>query len=169
MPIPTPNNMPKRLTSVDDIPVLLITRGISNSGKSTWAKTWLAADPVNRRRVNRDTIREAGFTVAEYTAEQEEIVTAFQQAAIRSLLRSGKSVIVDDTNLYDPFVRTLYDLAVECGAKFDHKDFNITLEAAISNSHKRTAAGGLMVGEEVITRMFERNTVDGKLRPFPKM
>lgn len=163
---PTPNIMPKR--TVASQPVLLVTRGISNSGKSTWARKWVAADPENRRCVNRDTIRAAGFTIAEYSVEQEIIVTEFQHAAIRLLLKSGKNVISDDTNLSDVHLEKLYHLALEAGARFEHRDFNITLEQALSNSQKRITAGGLLVEDAVITSMFERNTVDGVLRPFPE-
>lgn len=36
---------------------IIVTRGLPASGKSTWAKAWVAADPANRVRVNRDAIR----------------------------------------------------------------------------------------------------------------
>lgn len=36
---------------------LIITRDLPASGKTTWARSWVAEDPIHRTRVNRDDIR----------------------------------------------------------------------------------------------------------------
>ena len=33
---------------------LILCRGIQGSGKSTWAKAWVAEDPEHRIRINND-------------------------------------------------------------------------------------------------------------------
>ena len=39
------------------MPVLVITRGLPGSGKSTWARQWVSQDPAHRAEVNRDSLR----------------------------------------------------------------------------------------------------------------
>lgn len=36
---------------------IILTRGIPGSGKSTWAKTWVAESPETRIRLNWDDMR----------------------------------------------------------------------------------------------------------------
>ena len=36
---------------------LILTRGIQGSGKTTWARQWVAEDPSSRVRINNDDIR----------------------------------------------------------------------------------------------------------------
>lgn len=146
---------------------LIVTRGISNSGKSTWAKKWVEEDPCTRRRVNRDTIREAGFTIPEYITEQEELVTLYQQGAVEHLLKSGKSVVVDDMFLMPRYVKPFYTMATKHGAKFSVREFPIDLETAITRATKRAEDGGLEVKPDVIRKMFNRQTNNGVLRALP--
>ena len=50
------------------MPTLHITRGLPASGKSTWAREWVAEDPASRAEVNRDQLRlmmHGGFVNAE--------------------------------------------------------------------------------------------------------
>mgnify|MGYP003455142708 FL=1 len=36
---------------------LILTRGIQGSGKTTWARQWVAEDPDSRVRINNDDLR----------------------------------------------------------------------------------------------------------------
>lgn len=137
-------------------PELVITRGISNSGKSTWAKKWIAESPNTRRRSNRDNIRESGFTVPSYVMKEEELVTYFQLGAVRSLLEDGYSVVVDDMFLVARFVRPFYELAQEFDVDFRVESFPITLPEALKRAKNRADKGGLEVPEDAIRKMFKR-------------
>ncbi len=137
-------------------PELIVTRGISNSGKSTWAKAWIAESPETRRRVNRDDIREVGFTVPSYVMKEEELVTDFQQGAVRSLLEDGYSVVVDDMFLVARFVRPFYNLAQELDVEFRVESFPIALSEALKRAKNRAEQGGLAVPEDAIRKMFKR-------------
>lgn len=148
-------------------PQLIITRGLSNSGKSTWAKEWLNADPENRRRVNRDDIRAAGLNVPTYTGGEELLITSFQYAFIKLHLEEGRSVVVDDMHLRPKYVKPLYFIAKEAGAEFVTKEFPITLDVAIERAVKRAADGGLMVPVHRIEEMYEQFTNKGELIPLP--
>lgn len=154
------NNLSQHVTE------LIATRGISNSGKSTWAKKWVAQDPANRCRVNRDDIRAALFTTPDYSTEQEEIVSLAQQAAVRLHLVANRSVIVDDMHLQPRYVRVWFDLAEELGVEFNALPFPITLEEALKRAKKRAAEGGLEVPEAAIRRMYKQ-TDNGRPRPLP--
>ncbi len=74
---------------------LILTRGIQASGKTTWALKWVAEDEEHRARVNRDEIRMTLF--GRYWPVPEDAVTIAQHAAIKALLASGRSVVVDDS------------------------------------------------------------------------
>lgn len=53
---------------------VIVLRGLPGSGKSTWAKEWVAGDPDNRVRINRDDIRYASF--GKYWGVDEDYVSA---------------------------------------------------------------------------------------------
>ena len=160
---------------------LVITRGISGSGKSTKAKAWVAEDPANRRRVNRDNLRMAVF--GEYVlgadstpggmsaAQKESHITGIQNSAVRNLLRAGYSVIVDDTNLKGKVVRGWYSIAEEFGAEFAVMDVEVSLADALRNNAKRASLGGRDVPAHVIENQFKRHTISasGKLNKLPPL
>jgi predicted kinase len=160
---------------------LVITRGISGSGKSTKAKAWVAEDPANRRRVNRDNLRMAvyGAYVLEAdnvdgglsVSQKENYITEIQANAVRNFLRAGYSVIVDDTNLLGPIVRGWYSVANEFNVKFTVMDVEVTLADALKNNAKRASLGGRDVPTHVIERQFKKHTCNasGKLNKVPPL
>jgi predicted kinase len=154
-------------------PRLIITRGVSNSGKSTWAREWVDEDPANRRRVNRDEIRKVGLNVPNHSGDEELLITSFQHAFIMLHLRAGREVVVDDMHLRPSYIRPyhfmLKRINEELGtdAKLEFKEFPMDLETAIARAKKRAEDGGLEVPEEGIVRMFEKYTNKGKLIELP--
>lgn len=160
---------------------LVITRGISGSGKSTKAKAWVAEDPIRRRRVNRDNLRMAvyGAYVLESddvegglsVAQKESYISEIQANAVRNFLRAGYSVIIDDTNLMGKVVRGWYSIANEFNAKFTVMDVEVTLAVALENNAKRASVGGRDVPTHVIERQFTRYTchASGKLNKVPPL
>jgi predicted kinase len=160
---------------------LIITRGISGSGKSTKAKAWVAEDPTNRRRVNRDNLRMAvyGSYVLEAddvpdglnVGQKESYITEVQTNAVRNFLRAGFSVIIDDTNLMGKVVRGWYAIATEFDVKFTVMDVEVTLAEALKNNATRASLGGRDVPEHVIERQFTRHTCNasGKLNKLPPL
>ncbi len=127
---------------------LYITRGLPGSGKSTWAR-----QQPGTVRVNRDDLRAMlhGGHTGEGWAERQ--VTAVQHAAVEALLKSGQSVICDDTNLRGKTVKDLAAIASECGATAEIVDFtHVPLEVCLERDAQRPGS----VGAEVIQRMHER-------------
>src|SRR5690606_5077486 len=79
---------------------LILTVGLPGSGKSTWAKQWVAEDPARRARVNRDDLRAMlRGQLVWGDRDLEAQVTVAQRATVAALLADGVSVVVDDTNL----------------------------------------------------------------------
>ena len=64
--------------------------GIPASGKSTWAQSWVAEDPLNRVRVNKDALR-ALANNSQWSNDYEEVITATQLSMIEHALSAGKS------------------------------------------------------------------------------
>ena len=125
-------------------PTLILTRGLPASGKTTWARQWVACDPLTRARVNRDDLRQSLFDCDGVLSHQmERQVSTAQRAAVRALLASGSSVVVDDTNLRAKFAREWADLAVDAGADLEVMDFvDVPLSVCIERDAARIAAGG---------------------------
>jgi predicted kinase len=83
---------------------LIINRGIPASGKTTFAKAWLA-EGGSRIRVSRDDIRMQLFNKP--TDVDEDLVTKVEDSTIHSALIAGYSVIVDDTNIQPAYVNRI--------------------------------------------------------------
>lgn len=135
----------KRPTTSTTPPELVIMVGVSGSGKST-----LAEDMIRKSHrhviVSRDALRKSLYSYVDadmqhyYThpllSVREELVTKVQADMIRTLLKNGQSVIVDDTNcslstinrimalgtghVTFQVMNTDIDEAIRCDAKRDH-------------------------------------------------
>lgn len=142
---------------------LIVTRGLPASGKTTWAREWVAADPASRSRVNRDDLRDMLFENPDYSHAQETAVTAVARAAVKALLHAGRDVVADDTNLRPRYVREWARFAHANGAELDVKEFPIHPDEAVA----RDLARDRTVGEDVIRRMVSKYLPGGHLLPIP--
>lgn len=140
---------------------LHLTRGIPGSGKSTFAKTWVAEDPENRARVNRDDLRLMLHGKAHgLTFVQERELSVLQKGIVRDLLQADKDVIVDDTNLRARYVREWFKVSDDVV----FHDFPIDLVTAIARDAGRPAP----VGEAVVRMFYDRFTRKGALPAIPE-
>jgi tRNA uridine 5-carbamoylmethylation protein Kti12 len=148
-----------------DRALLLITRGLPASGKTTMARAWVTDDREHRARVNRDDLRsmlDHGEFVQGVT---EPRVLAVRDAAILSLLRKGLGVICDDTNLPQRTACDLARLAKQAGADFHVIDLtHVPLEECLARDAAR--ADKTPVGETVIRDMHAR-FLAGHPMPLP--
>lgn len=142
---------------------IVLTRGIPASGKSTWAKAWVAESPESRIRLNRDEMRAmlAGRPAGRFTNAGEKRVTAMQHQTARDALKSGVDVVVDDTNLRARFVRDWQEVG-----PVEFRDFPISLEGALARNRTREPG----VSEDVIRSFWGRyvGSNGGMLPPAPE-
>ena len=127
---------------------LLILRGASGSGKSTFARTLTATHVI----VSRDLIRPSvsgvpGKQVLDNAGEQR--VTALQDAQIRGALAKGLSVVVDDTNLDARYAGRFAQIAVELNVPWRVQDFIVPLPVLLERRDPQ-------VPEAVVRKHFAR-------------
>jgi predicted kinase len=147
-------------------PLLVITRGLPASGKTTWAREWVLQDR-RRARVNRDDLRTMTFARDRLPNPQEEAVSAVQQAGVEMLLRAGHDVVVDDTHLRVRYGRVWADLAQRVGARFEVQDLTgVPLQVCLERDAARLAAGQRGVGEAVLRDLHARFIAPGRLPPI---
>jgi predicted kinase len=130
--------------------VLTITKGLPGSGKTTWAMQRVVAGDGEVKRVNKDELR-AMIDGGRWSPANERLVVEIRNLIVRSALRAGCSVIVDDTNLAPQHERALRAIAAKAGVDFAIEDFtDVPLEECIRRDRVRAKR----VGEDVIRRMW---------------
>ena len=133
------------------MPDVVILRGVSGSGKTTFAKR------MPRVRISRDDLRRLLFGIegkAVLTSEQEKKVTKFQREWIERELLEGNDVVVDDTNLNKSLLKSLCRFINDIGFNFTIVDTKVSLEEAKARNARREPHD--RVPEHVIDRQFKR-------------
>lgn len=135
-------------------PQMVITRGIPASGKSTFARQWVAADPENRIEVNRDNIRIMIGAGQIGNREQEATVTRISEQMIVAGLSHGKSVIVSNTNLRARDLRSIIEIGMGIVPveNIEIRDFHINVDEAVKRNRGRSDE----IPEQVIRDMAKK-------------
>ena len=132
---------------------IIVTVGISGSGKSTWA-TEMCKNHDHVRRVNRDDLRKSlvgtleGYYQREDLWKLEEDVTEIIYLQIDYLLKQGYDLIIDNTHLSLKYINRI-QLTYEKIANIKIKTFDVDLEQAKRNVLKRDF--NCITDDEVIT------------------
>ena len=133
------------------MPDVVILRGASGSGKTTFAKR------MPRVRISRDDLRRLLFGIegkTVLTPEQEKKVTKFQREWIERELLECNDVVVDDTNLNKSLLKSLCRFINDIGFNFTIVDTKVSLEEAKARNARREPHD--RVPEHVIDRQFKR-------------
>ena len=144
---------------------IILTRGLPASGKSSWAKSWVAADPSNRVRVNRDDIRYQLY--GKYWGVEEDVVSKVEEAMVKAAVDAGKDVVIDATHLAARYItrwRKIY-------GDVDIRDFGADIQTLCDRDIHRQEAGERGVGVQVIRDMAKRYGIksEGALPDLPAM
>jgi predicted kinase len=139
---------------------LILTRGIQGSGKSTWAKAWVAEDPEHRIRINNDDIR--NMLGPYWVPSREDLVSQTKVEIFKYAITKSYDIVVDNMNLNPKEVKFWENLVREHNRRtfpkviqpdwlqweyeIEFKDFFIPLEECI----RRDAARPNPIGEKVI-------------------
>lgn len=143
------------------MPKLIMTYGLPASGKSTWAKEYIALHP-NTKIVNKDQLR-LMLDNGVWNKQNENFVLKIRDLIITQALKNGFDIICDDTNLALQHKQALRALATNLGAQFEIKDFSgVPLEECIARDQKRPN----YVGEKVIRKVY-RQFLASKPKPIP--
>ena len=142
----------------------IITVGISASGKSTFAHSWVnsvdqVASGVARAEINRDYWRNMlmnldgnPFSWAKWDWKREGQVTDIVNDLIDAASSAGKDIIISDTNLHNGRRQELVTRLKANGYEVEIKEFPITLEEA----WKRDAVRENGVGHSVIAKQYDQ-------------
>lgn len=122
------------------------TKGLPASGKTTWARQQPGAVCFSR-----DFFRSAlNGAWPHGDVAKENMITELQFGAISAAAKHGLWVIADDTNLNPAHLEQLEQLAQQCNAHFQVKDFtHVSVETCVFRDMMRE----IPVGEETIRAM----------------
>lgn len=136
---------------------IYILKGLPASGKSTWSKAQLDANPNSYKRINKDDLR-AMLDNSNWSRGNEKFVLTIRDLMIKEALKAGKHVISDDTNLAAKHETRIRQLAKEyCNETGEQvevvvKFFEVSLEECIRRDLTRNRS----VGEQVIRSMYKK-------------
>ncbi|HQM97253.1 MAG TPA: AAA family ATPase [Clostridia bacterium] len=135
---------------------VILPRGLQASGKTTWAKQFIKDNP-DYIRLSRDDFRHMldGYT---YSKATEKIVTDMMQTCIITAIKTGKNLILDETNLNKKFLDEKIDMFIRNGYEIEIKDFPITIGEALT----RDAARQFPIGASVIKRTWRNYEIELK-------
>lgn len=130
---------------------ILILCGLPASGKSTYAREWVAADPDARSRINYDDLRLEMFGpdwVYNRADEAKMKTEALAQANLRLL--QGASLVIDNTNLTTGARAPWIKLAKDFGVPHEIYEIPTPIEECVRRDKLRE--GRQRVGRAVIER-----------------
>lgn len=140
---------------------IILTRGIQGSGKSTWAKEWVAEKPTERVRWNNDDYRK--MLGVYWVPKREPLVNDARINFIVDAMTHGYDIVIDNMNLSikeenacESLIKSHNELLNVVGYDYsiEYKDFvNITLEECIRRDSLRENP----IGEKVIRETYERH------------
>lgn len=138
---------------------IILTRGIQGSGKSTWAKQWVAEAPDYRIRINFDDLRNmmGPYNLPDWT-KREKVIKAMFRTFLLDAMERQYDIVVDNMNLSDKAVQTIIDIInkhnndtdEEYHYSYEFKDFFIDVNVCITRDKMRPNP----IGEKVIRQTW---------------
>jgi predicted kinase len=131
--------------------IVILTKGLPGSGKSTWAKQQILINPGHYKIINKDSLR-AMLDGGVYSPKDEQFILKARNQLILLALSEGFCPIVDDTNLDEKHERAIRD-CLHNAVQIVIQDFTmVPLQTCIERDQRRVNS----VGEQVIRDMWQR-------------
>lgn len=150
---------------------LTILRGLSGSGKSTWAESQMGAVVVSRDKLRVALFGSDGpdYYKRRDLRDCEDLITKLEHAAIKAGLLAGKDVISDNTNIEVKYMKPIAHIGYALGATVNVRVFDVPLKTAVIRNAMRAQLGGRNVPEDVIRKQHDRfsHTKNYVLEPEP--
>lgn len=131
---------------------IILTQGIQGSGKTTWAKAWVAEDPEHRIRINNDDITSM-WGQPFGTPGLYERLRMFRQLMITRAIQDNLDIVVDNMNLSAPSLKEVQEIVKNFDYIIEYKDFTkVPLEVCIERDSKRPNP----IGEKIIRETYNK-------------
>jgi len=137
---------------------IIVLKGLPGCGKSTFAKELLKKEPDRWKRFNRDDLR--GMVDNHVWSKDNEVfIVELQETLVKTALRAGYDVVLDNTHLMPQTINKIYKLAESIGdVKVIEKGFNVSVQECLSRNALRT--GVARVPDKVINDMARGAGID---------
>ena len=130
---------------------VLILQGLPASGKSSFARELLLANPGRWVRTNKDLLREMSHA-SHWSKSNEKFILKLRNTAILMALEAGKHVIVDDTN-FGRNINQIKELVKGLAQVEVNDSF---LKVPVEECIRRDLLRPKSVGKDVIMKMYNQ-------------
>lgn len=131
---------------------IILTQGIQGSGKTTWAKAWVAEDPEHRIRINNDDITSMWGQPFGTPGLYERLRNA-RLFMLALAMDFNLDIVIDNMNLSNSSLKEVQKLVEDTDYIIEYKDFtNVPLEVCIERDSKRENP----IGAEIITNTYNK-------------
>src|SRR5258708_3495525 len=144
---------------------IITLKGAPSSGKSTWAKTEIAKDPLNYLHINNDDLR-GSFNGSVFSADYEKLITDTRNFLILEGLKRNLNIIVDNVNANNRHWKTTceIDKNINKEVMVIEKLFYVDLDELLDRNSTRE--GSARVPDGVVKKFFM--ALGGKQFKFSK-
>jgi predicted kinase len=137
-----------------DMLKIFYLKGAPACGKSTWAKTEIAKDPLNYLRVNNDDIRSMANSSV-FSADYEKLIRETRLFLIKQGIQRGLNIIVDNVNSSKRNWEDVCKIAKESNKDVQviEKNFYVELDELLERNSKRE--GVARVPDDVVKKFWK--------------
>lgn len=137
--------------------IIILTQGIQGSGKTTWAKAWVAEDPEHRIRINNDDITSMWGQPFGTPGLYERLKNTRVYMICRAI-SEGLDIVIDNMNLSNSSLKEIQLLTEDNDYIIEYKDFTkVPLEVCIERDSKRENP----IGEKIIRDTYNKYIKNG--------
>lgn len=143
---------------------IIITRGLSGSGKTTWSKGFVKKNPTYKR-INRDDLRFMLYD-GDFIAEEEFVVTEARDSLLLMLLDLGYNVVFDEPYLAPQRIQELNE-ALKRSAEMLQIDLSIQIQDFIEKPIEECIANDMPRGKNRhVGEVFIRDYYENYVKPL---